>query len=114
VVSTQSTTRCTNQVFFFFFFFEGDIYYLGLYRSQWAKGSEVIYTLHQERYTTRKDGKSLLRTNTTRPSKCDRTANTTGCKCEEDSSGWGKREAVCSSNRKEGEVAKLEVRNRDQ
>jgi len=40
----------------------------------------VIYTLYRERYSTRKV-KSLLRTNTTRPSKCDRTANTMG--------GWG-------------------------
>jgi len=41
-------------------------------------GSEVIYTLNQETATLReRHGEiSLLRTNTTRPSKCDRTANT--------------------------------------
>jgi hypothetical protein len=48
---------------------------LGLDRSQWVNGSEAVNTLYQERYATRKVER-LLRTNTTRPGKCDRTANT--------------------------------------
>ena len=60
---------------------EVGIYFMGLDRSQWVKRSEVIYTLNQERYSTRKNERSLLRTNTTGPSKCDRTANTMR--------GWG-------------------------
>ena len=33
---------------------EVGIYFMGLDRSQWVKRSEVIYTLNQERYSTRK------------------------------------------------------------
>jgi hypothetical protein len=45
----------------------------------WQKGSEAIYTLYQERLLNAKGmERSLLRTNTTGPGKCDRTANTMG------------------------------------
>ena len=59
---------------------EVDIYSLGVRQNvSGVKGSEVIYTLYQEQLLYAKGmRRSLLRTNTTRPSKCDRTANTMG------------------------------------
>jgi len=52
-----------------------------------------LHSLPGNGYSTQRDGKgSLLRTNTTRPSKCDRTANTVGGGGGGD---WEKRELVC-------------------
>ena len=81
-------------------------YSLRLDRSQWVKRSEVIYTLYQECYSTRKVN-SLLRTNTTRPSKCDRTANTRG----DGIAIWGEA-GICVRNGKE--KASCKTQNEEQ
>lgn len=79
----------------------------------------MIYTLHREvSYSTRKvwgqeEGRGVLRTNTTRPSKCDRTANTVRRGQGLGDGGRGKREFVVQirGGRKKLQNPKLEIRS---